>query len=110
MSVLRPGEQVLQLMLGGWRKLGVSGGDAGNSSWSSPSWCPISAGQKPGAEQQTISCSRICCLAAVQAVELWLLAVQSALGLGNLHALAGAEPDQVELELELNHHDQHVGR
>ena len=33
------------------------------------------------------------------AVELGLLATQPALGLGDLHALAGAEPDQVGLEL-----------
>src|SRR5688500_8192724 len=32
-------------------------------------------------------------------VELGLLAPQSTLGLGDLHALAGAQPDQVRLEL-----------
>jgi len=35
---------------------------------------------------------KVCCLLAV---ELGLLAAQPALGLGDLHALAGAEPDQV---------------
>ncbi len=40
------------------------------------------------------------------AVEPGLLAAQSALGLGDLHALAGAEPGQVGLEL--GNHGQDV--
>ena len=39
-------------------------------------------------------------------VELGLLAAQTAFGLGDLHALAGAHPDQVGLEL--GDHRQHV--
>jgi hypothetical protein len=45
----------------------------------------------------------VCFLAAV---ELGLLAPQSTFRLGDLHALAGTEPDQVRLKLR--HHRQHV--
>ena len=45
----------------------------------------------------------VCFLAAVA---LGLLGAQPAFGLGDLHALAGAEPDQVGLEL--GHHGQDV--
>ena len=40
------------------------------------------------------------------AVELGLLAAQPALGFRHLHALAGAEPDEVRLEL--GHHGENV--